>query len=158
MTSSESQRAAMEARRAVVDSTASASRHDAALQRYLAALEHSERVNELAHRDQSHGDLPVQSAPARVVVAAEAAASVDGLLAPIGSGETAPEHHSQHEKVSSRSDLVVVGIDTSSSSYTAFGWAAEEAARRHAVLRLVHAFTLPSRGFPGFNPMSHDAQ
>ena len=163
MTSNESQRAAMEARRTVIDSTAPASRHDAALQRYLVALEQADRMpeplhHEQSHGEQSHGELPVQSGPVRTVVPAATAASADGRLPPIGGGETAPAHHSGHEKTSSRSDLVVVGIDTSSSSYTAYGWAAEEAARRHAVLRLVHAYTLPSRAFPGYNPMSHDAQ
>ena len=158
MTSSESQRAAMEARRTVIGNTAPVSRHDAALQRYLAALEHADQVTESAHHEQPHGDLPTQSAPFRVAVAAAGAASADGLLAPIGIGDAAPEHHEERDKVSSRTDLVVAGIDSSSSSYTAFGWAAEEAARRHAVLRLVHAYTMPARGFPGYNPMSHEAQ
>ena len=167
MTSNEGQRAAVEARRTVIDSTAPVSRHDTALQRYLVALEHADQVHESSpsnqghselHGDRPHGELPIQSGPVRAVVAAAAAASPDGLLAPIGSGETAAAHHREREKVSSRSDLVVVGIDTSSSSYTAYGWAAEEAVRRHAVLRLVHAYTLPSHGFPGYNPMSHDAQ
>ncbi len=158
MTGNESQRAAMEARTTVIGSTAPVSRHDAALQRYLEALEHAELITEGAQHVHSNSDLPTQSAPVRMAVAAASAASVDGLLAPIGIGETAPAELSDRERVSSRTDLVVVGIDSSSSSYTAFGWAAEEAARRHAVLRLVHAYTLPGRGFPGHNPMSHDAQ
>lgn len=158
MTSMESQRAAMEARRTVIGSTEPESRHDTALQRYLEALEHADLVTEVAEHERPHGDLPTQSAPVRMAVAAASAASADGLLAPIGTGETAPAPLGEHEKFSSRTDLVVVGIDSSSSSYTAFGWAAEEAARRHAVLRLVHAYTLPGRGFPGYNPMSHDAQ
>ncbi len=153
MTSNEGQRAAMEARRAVIGNTAPVSRHDAALQRYLAALEHADHVTAA-----SHGELPTQSVPVRVGVAAAAAASVDEQMAPIGTRETSTDPQRVGEKVSSRTDLVIVGIDTSSGSYTAYGWAAEEAARRHAVLRLVHAYTAPARGFPGYNPMSHESQ
>ncbi|MDX8141421.1 universal stress protein [Lentzea sp. NBC_00516] len=43
---------------------------------------------------------------------------------------------------------VVVGVDGSSSALFAVKWAAAECARHHAPLRLVHAYSLPLRGYP----------
>ncbi|MEU7482091.1 universal stress protein [Lentzea sp. NPDC042327] len=43
---------------------------------------------------------------------------------------------------------VVVGIDGSSSALAAVRWAADDCARHHAPLRLVHGYLLPSRGYP----------
>ncbi|MEU0879255.1 universal stress protein [Lentzea sp. NPDC005914] len=43
---------------------------------------------------------------------------------------------------------VVVGVDGSSSALAAVAWAARECALHEAPLRLVHAYTLPTRGYP----------
>jgi nucleotide-binding universal stress UspA family protein len=43
---------------------------------------------------------------------------------------------------------VVAGVDGSSSALAAVKWAAEECARHHAPLRLVHGYSLPVRGYP----------
>jgi len=43
---------------------------------------------------------------------------------------------------------VVAGVDGSSSALAAVMWAADECARRNAPLRLVHAFSLPTNGYP----------
>ncbi|SER71232.1 universal stress protein [Lentzea albida] len=43
---------------------------------------------------------------------------------------------------------VVVGVDGSSSALAAVRWAAEECARHHTRLRLVHGYSLPVRGYP----------
>lgn len=43
---------------------------------------------------------------------------------------------------------IVVGIDGSEGTARAVRWAAAEAARRHAPLRLVHAHSLPTLGYP----------
>jgi nucleotide-binding universal stress UspA family protein len=43
---------------------------------------------------------------------------------------------------------VVVGVDGSSSALAAVKWAAAECGRHHVPLLLVHAYTLPTRGYP----------
>ncbi|MDX8052187.1 universal stress protein [Lentzea sp. BCCO 10_0798] len=43
---------------------------------------------------------------------------------------------------------VVAGVDGSSSALAAVKWAAEECARHHTPLRLVHGYSLPVRGYP----------
>ncbi|RAS71286.1 nucleotide-binding universal stress UspA family protein [Lentzea atacamensis] len=43
---------------------------------------------------------------------------------------------------------VVVGVDGSSSALAAVAWAARACVRHDAPLRLVHAYTLPTRGYP----------
>ena len=43
---------------------------------------------------------------------------------------------------------VVVGVDGSSSALDAVAWAADECARHHVPLRLVHAYFLPATGYP----------
>ncbi|MET9231076.1 universal stress protein [Lentzea sp. NPDC003310] len=43
---------------------------------------------------------------------------------------------------------VVVGVDGSSSALAAVAWAARACVRHGAPLRLVHAYTLPTRGYP----------
>lgn len=45
-------------------------------------------------------------------------------------------------------EVVVVGVDGSPGSSTALAWAAEEAARRGAVLRVVHGWSIPSMVYP----------
>ncbi|WP_420121194.1 universal stress protein [Nakamurella sp.] len=52
---------------------------------------------------------------------------------------------------------VVVGLDGAPGSRPALRWAADEAARRHAPLVLVHAYRRPATGgFPGYNPVPDD--
>ncbi len=46
--------------------------------------------------------------------------------------------------VGHRSDVVVVGVDASLGSSDAVDWAADVCAQRHATLRLVHAYPLPT--------------
>ena len=43
---------------------------------------------------------------------------------------------------------VVVGVDGSSSALDAVVWAADECARHHVALRLVHTYSLPATGYP----------
>jgi nucleotide-binding universal stress UspA family protein len=43
---------------------------------------------------------------------------------------------------------IVCGVDGSDSALAAAGWAAQECARHQVPLRLVHAFMLPTRGYP----------
>ncbi|WP_199432261.1 universal stress protein [Qaidamihabitans albus] len=45
---------------------------------------------------------------------------------------------------------VVAGVDGSPSAVNAAVWAATEAGRRNEPLRLVHAYVVPTRGYPGF--------
>src|SRR6478672_3354137 len=49
-----------------------------------------------------------------------------------------------------RQPVIVVGVDGSSASLVAAGWAADEAERRHLPLRLVHAYTVPIMGVPAY--------
>ncbi|MBB5803955.1 nucleotide-binding universal stress UspA family protein [Saccharothrix ecbatanensis] len=53
---------------------------------------------------------------------------------------------------------IVVGVDGSESALTAVRWAAEEAARRKAPLKLVHAFLLPTRGYPDMVVTGHEVR
>lgn len=48
--------------------------------------------------------------------------------------------------------LIVVGLDGSACSRRAAEWAADEAARRHAVIRLVYAYHLPPARSAGYHP------
>ncbi|MFJ5993272.1 universal stress protein [Lentzea sp. NPDC092896] len=43
---------------------------------------------------------------------------------------------------------IVVGVDGSASALSAVTWAAQESARHKVPLRLVHAYSLPTRGYP----------
>ncbi|GAA3183487.1 MULTISPECIES: universal stress protein [Streptomyces] len=52
-------------------------------------------------------------------------------------------------------EVITVGIDGTPESLAAVRWAAEEADRRHAVLRLLHAWGTPAAGEPG-TPPDHD--
>ncbi|TQM78957.1 nucleotide-binding universal stress UspA family protein [Saccharothrix saharensis] len=53
---------------------------------------------------------------------------------------------------------IVVGVDGSASALTAVKWAAEEAARHRVPLKLVHAFLLPTRGYPEIVLTGHDVR
>lgn len=50
----------------------------------------------------------------------------------------------------SRPAVVVAGIDGSGEALVAAQWAAQEARRRHLSLRLVHSYTVPIVGYPGY--------
>lgn len=49
-----------------------------------------------------------------------------------------------------RQNMIVVGVDGSDSARHAVRWAAAEAVRRSAGLRLVQTFVVPTSGYPGF--------
>src|SRR4249919_384590 len=49
-----------------------------------------------------------------------------------------------------RPEVVIAGLDGSAAARSAADWAAQEAARRHAPLRLVHAYSLPTAGYHGY--------
>lgn len=57
-----------------------------------------------------------------------------------------------------RQNLVVVGVDGSGSAQHAVRWAAAEAGRRGATIRLVHAFMVPTSGYPGFLAQVHEVR
>ncbi|WP_092627207.1 universal stress protein [Actinopolyspora mzabensis] len=50
----------------------------------------------------------------------------------------------------SHNGRIVVGTDGSDSAVRAALWAADEARRRSAVLRLVHGYAMPAKGYPRF--------
>lgn len=51
--------------------------------------------------------------------------------------------------MSSTTEFIVVGVDDTDAAVEAARWAADEAARRHCELRVIHAFTLPAvAGYP----------
>jgi len=58
-----------------------------------------------------------------------------------------------HAQEVHRDGNVVVGVDASPSARIAVDWAAEEAARLGVGLRLVHAYTLPVSGYPGYTTL-----
>lgn len=58
----------------------------------------------------------------------------------------------QDEKRRRTGPLVVVGVDGSASARHAALWAAQEAVRRHAALKLVFAYALSPAGYSGYNP------
>ena len=59
--------------------------------------------------------------------------------------------------MTSTNEFIVVGVDGSGAAEEAVSWAAEEAARRHSELRLVHAYELPATaGYPDWNPYPDD--
>lgn len=157
MNASEDSRAGAEARRAVTSRAGGVTRHERALQQYLLAAQFQQQpsdgtarsVDDATGSSRAGGSQGVAQAPAEPPVQylsatstpqpASAAASVtEGL-------ETCPP------------GAVVVGVDGSAASEAAVEWAAEEADRRHAALRLVHAYRLPTLGgFPGYNAFPDD--
>lgn len=130
MTTHESRRATLEARRTVSSSTAPVSRYEAAMLHYLnATAQLSPPIN--------HGQGRPAAEP--VVHGAD-----DPAPAAAGTRTT--------NKEGRRSDLVVVGIDGSGCALHAARWAAVEAVRRQGALRLIHAYSLAPAGYPGYNP------
>jgi nucleotide-binding universal stress UspA family protein len=53
---------------------------------------------------------------------------------------------------------IVVGVDGSASALTAAKWAAEEATRYRVPLKLVHAYLLPTRGYPEIVLTGHEVR
>ena len=130
MTTYESERAAVEARKAVASSTAPVSRHETAMHQYLTATWHLSE--------------PVCQGP-------DESAAGPAAVRPTSSAAT-PAELVATETPGPRGDLVVVGIDGSGCARHAAQWAAAEATRRHGALRLIHSYSLPPAGYSGYNP------
>lgn len=59
--------------------------------------------------------------------------------------------------MASTNEFIVAGVDGSEAAYDAAVWAAEEAARRHCQLKLVHAYSIPVvQEYPDYNPFPND--
>ncbi len=130
MTTYESHKATVEARKAVASSTAPVSRHETAMHQYLTASWHlTEAVRQ--------GPDGAAAEPTAVEQTSTA---------------TAPAETAATQTPGPRGDVVVVGIDGSGCARHAAQWAAAEAVRRHGALRLIHAYSLPPAGYSGYNP------
>jgi len=162
LSTNESFRALGEARKAVAGSTRPVSVHEAALQRYLAAVAHHEQVerSRSANRSGEREPLPAGSG---VATGSAAGSTTTAVPSPPTPG---PEHPAADELTGVRTDLVVAGVDASVGSGAAVQWAAAEAARRHGALRLVHARmeiatgalagVVPGLGYPTLPPRDLD--
>ncbi len=53
---------------------------------------------------------------------------------------------------------IVVGVDGSASALSAVKWAAEEAARHHLPLKLVHSYLVPGGGYPEIIVTGHEVR
>jgi len=98
------------------------------------------------------GEDQIKTAPEADGSATAARPSVSGTAAPAGT------HLAARHPGGRRAGLVVAGLDASTCSRNAVDWAAAEAARRHATLRLVHAYLLPGVGHPEDDPAPDDAK
>lgn len=132
MSTNENRRAGIEARAAVGKSVAPVTRHEVALQHYLAAAAYHERVEPgrppMAPDSGEGGGAPTVDVPSKATARQGKGAPTSAAPDPMGR-LIAPR----------RSDLIVVGVDESPGSARAVDWAAAEAARRHGSLRLVNA-------------------
>jgi len=122
-------------------SSAPVSRHDAAMQRYLGAIDHTthtehDRSPEPATSVKHLGPHPLFSEIHTVTPS------------PLEGG---PIEEDDREAGLGRADVVVVGIDGSPHALKAAQWAATEADRRNAELRLVYAYSLPIAGYAGYS-------
>jgi hypothetical protein len=124
MTTQDSHRATVEARRAAGKSAAPVSGQETALRRYLSATAY-----------ESMSTAPEVYRPA-----------------PVAESGAAPNDASPHTATIPTADPVIAGVDGSRCARNAAYWAAAEASRRHLALHLVHAYHLPPGGFPGYNP------
>lgn len=130
----EESRAVHEAQRGVVTRAGGVTNHEQALQQYLVAAQYR-----LTHQDSTPAAGSTPAAPPGPQTPAEPA-TVD------------PSRRSDYPP-----GAVVVGVDDSAGARAAAWWGADEAARRHAPLVLVHAYRLPATGgFPGYNPVPDD--
>ena len=135
MSTHDDTRAGVEARSAAPRRSAAVSRHDAALQRYLGAMEHASGGDrDEAWSAPGHFPATAKPAPDAPTPAAVPGESVDET----GSGQ-------------GRADLVIAGVDGSTHARRAAIWAADEAVQRHASLRLVYAYSLPIAGYAGYS-------
>jgi nucleotide-binding universal stress UspA family protein len=145
MTHYEAHNAAKDARHAAGSSIAPVSRHEMALQRYLAAAEHAGHTKTRAAASESSPSVGDVDASA-------------GVSARTGNGPqgttTAGEPGASGNPTRWQTNLVVAGLDGSAMSAHVVEWAAAEAGRQHSVLRLVHA--LPVTGYLRFAPVPDD--
>lgn len=145
MTGYEAHLAAMDARDAAGSSFAPVSRHELALQRYLAAAEHA-------------GHTKTGPAAGGLSLSVDDVEASTGVGARTGDGPhdttTAGEPGANGEPTRWQTNLVVAGLDGSPISRNVAEWAAAEAGRQHSVLRLVHA--LPVAGYLRFAPVPDD--
>ena len=145
MSKHENQRATSEALSSIGKSARPISRHDAALQRYLRAMDHTGPSKIAA----SPTATPTAAGGPHPLVTEIHAVTPSPLEGATAVGE-------DREPTLGRADIVVVGIDGSSHARRAAHWAATEADRRHAQLRLVHAYTLPVAGYAGYSMAPDD--
>jgi nucleotide-binding universal stress UspA family protein len=146
MSKHENLRATGEALSSIGRSAKPISRHDAALQRYLRAMDHT---------GPSHvRDTETPASPAAAKVPHPLFTEIHAVTpSPL---EGAPAAGEERDSGLGRADIVVVGIDGSAHARKAAHWAAVEADRRHAQLRLVHAYTLPIAGYAGYSMAPND--
>ena len=141
MVNHENLRATGEARSWIGKSAAPVSRHDVAMRRYLAAIDHT------SHDEHAGSTEPAAWAPHEGPhpLFSEIHAVTPSPL------EVAAIEDDDSETGAARADIVVVGIDGSPHALKAAHWAATEADRRNAELRLVHAYSLPIAGYAGYS-------
>ena len=123
MSTNENRRAGIEARAAIGKSVAPVTRHEVAMQHYLAAAAYHERV-ELSRPEVTPADRHGSHVPAIDVPSKASAGPTKGTTASTAESKSRQTH-------TRRSDLIVVGVDESAGSARAVDWAAAEAARRH---------------------------
>ncbi len=141
MTGYEAHRAAVDARDAAGSSFAAVSIHEMALQRYLVAAEHAGHATDVATAGQSSPPpFDVNDSTGGRTGTAEGLSAESPAAASAAKGW--------------RPNLVVAGLDGSEMSPAVVEWAAAEAGRRHAALRLVHA--VPVTGYWKVGPVLDD--
>jgi nucleotide-binding universal stress UspA family protein len=150
MSQSENSRAGAEARQMVTHRTGGVTRHERALQQYLLAAQFQQQQGD------SSGSARSATPPAASAATPESdqeSSAADGT--PASSPQAAAMKAGNADACPP--GAIVVGVDGSEASDAAVEWAADEADRRHATLRLVHAYRLPTMGgFPGYNAYPDD--
>lgn len=151
MNAFEDSRAEAEARRAVTRRAGGVTRHEQALQQHLLAVQFQQKQEGSTGAARS---VPL-AAPSTAAPAHSGAPSSVVNIVP-ASAEAAPTN-TVPDPETCPPGAIVVGVDGSEASVAAVEWAADEAERRHAALRLVHAYRLPTMGgFPGYNAVPDD--
>ncbi len=132
MSTNENRRAGVEAHNAVAKSSRPVSRHEVAMQHYLAAAAYHERVEQT--RPSTRPERREGGAtPAAALVSIAPTQDIQRTANPATAAEAGGEISSR------RADLIVVGVDESVGSARAVDWAVAEAERRHGSVRLVNA-------------------